>query len=39
VCGGLIDLALALHVQGFERTLVVEDLDDLVEPGLLLQEV
>jgi hypothetical protein len=37
--GRLIDLRRALHVQGFVRTLVVEDLDELVEPGLLLQEV
>jgi hypothetical protein len=32
-------LRRALHVQGFVRTLVVEDLDELVEPDLLLQEV
>jgi len=37
--GGLINLGRALHVQGFVRTLVVEDLDELVEAGLLLQEV
>ena len=34
----MIDLALALHLQGFVRRLVVEDLDKLVESGLLLQE-
>src|SRR6516162_9328725 len=37
--GRLIDFGRALHVQGFVRTLVVEDLYELVEPGLLLQEV
>src|SRR6202040_1792136 len=37
--GRLVDLRRALHVQGFVRTLVVEDLDELVEPSLLLQKV
>ena len=37
--GRLIDLGWALHVQGFVWALVVEDLDEFVEPGLLLQEV
>ena len=37
--GRLIDLGRAFHVQGFVRTFVVEDLDELVEAGLLLQEV
>jgi hypothetical protein len=37
--GGLIDLGRALHGQGFVRTLVVEDVDKVVEAGLLLQEV
>jgi hypothetical protein len=35
----LVDLGRALHVQSFVRTLVVEDLDKLIEPGLLLQEI
>jgi len=38
-CGRLIDLCWALHVQRFVRTLVVEDLHELVEPRLLLQKV
>ena len=37
--GGLIDLGWALHVQGFVWALVVADLDEFVEPGLLPQEV
>src|SRR5580704_4575580 len=37
--GGLIDLSRALHVQGFVRTFVVEDFDEVVEASLLLQEV
>src|SRR5260370_15115891 len=37
--GRLIDLGRALHVQGFMRTFVIEDFDEVVEPGLLLQEV
>ena len=36
---GCVDLRRALHVQGFVRTLVVEDLDELVEPSLLLQKI
>src|SRR5947199_10218672 len=38
-CGRLIDLRRALHVQGLVRTLVVEDLDELVEPSLLWQKI
>src|SRR5262249_29445176 len=38
-CGRLIDLRRALHVQGLVRPLVVEDLDEFVEPSLLLQEI
>jgi hypothetical protein len=37
--GRLVDLRRALHVQGFVRTLVVEDLDELVEPSLLLRKI
>jgi len=37
--GRLVDLRRALHVQGLLRTLVVEDLDELVEPNLLLQKI
>ena len=37
--GGLIDLGRALHGQGFVRTLMVEDVDKVIEAGLLLQEV
>ena len=37
--GRLIDLGRAFHVQGFVRTFVVEDLDKVVEAGLLLKEV
>src|SRR5260370_42246171 len=33
--GRLIDLGRALHVQGFMRTFVIEDFDEVVEPGLL----
>jgi len=36
---GLIDLGWALHVQGFVRTFVVEDFDEVIEAGLLLKEV
>ena len=36
---GLIDLGRALHAQGFVRTFLVEDVDEVVEPGLLLKEV
>src|SRR6266403_4307560 len=36
---GLIDLGWALHVQGFVRTFVVEDFDEVIEEGLLLKEV
>jgi hypothetical protein len=36
---GLIDLGRALHVESFVRTLLVEDLDEVIELGLLLQEV
>jgi hypothetical protein len=35
----VVDLGRTLHVQGFVRTLVIEDLDKFVEAGLLLQEV
>jgi hypothetical protein len=35
----LIDLGRALHIQGFVRTFTVEDLDKVVEPGLLLKKV
>ena len=35
----MIDLGRALHVEGFVRTLVVEDFDEVVEACLLLQEV
>jgi len=34
--GRLVDLHRTLHVQSFVRTFVVEDLDKLVEAGLLL---
>ena len=37
--GGLIDLGGALHVQSFVRTLLVENFDEVIEPGLLLKEV
>ena len=37
--GRLVDLGRTFHVQGFVRTLVVEDLDELVEPSLLLQKI
>jgi hypothetical protein len=36
---GLIDFGRTLHVEGFVRTFVVEDLDELVEPSLLLQKI
>ena len=35
---GLIDLGRALHVQSFVGTFVVENLDKVIEPGLLLKE-
>jgi hypothetical protein len=35
----LIDLSRTFHVQGFMGTFVVEDLDKVVEAGLLLKEV
>jgi hypothetical protein len=34
-----IDLGRALRVQGFVRTFLVEDFDEVVEPSLLLKEV
>jgi hypothetical protein len=37
--GWLIDLGRALHVQGFVRTFLVEDFDEVIESGLLLKEV
>src|SRR5205807_2793108 len=37
--GGLIDLRRTFHVQGLVRTLVVEDLHELVEPSLLLKKI
>ncbi len=37
--GGLIDLGGALHVQRLVRTLLVENFDEVIEPGLLLKEV
>jgi hypothetical protein len=37
--GGLIDFDRAFHGERFVRTLVVEDIDKLVEAGLLLQEI
>ena len=36
---GLIDLDRALHGERFVRTLVVEDIDKLVEAGLRLQKI
>src|SRR5262249_43701433 len=36
---GLIDLRRTFHIQSFVRALVVEDLNEFVEAGLLLQEV
>src|SRR5258708_12963322 len=36
---GLIDLGRALHVEGFVRTLVVEDFDEVVKACLLLTEL
>ena len=35
----LMDLRQKFHVQGFMGTFVVEDLDKIVEAGLLLKEV
>ena len=37
--GGLVDLRRTFHIQSFVRALVVEDLNEFVEAGLLLQEV
>ena len=37
--GRLVDLCRAFHVQSFVRAFVVEDLDEIIEAGLLLQEV
>jgi hypothetical protein len=34
--GGLIDFGRILHSEGFVRTLIIKDLDEFVEPGLLL---
>jgi hypothetical protein len=36
---GLIDLGRTLHAQGFVRTFVIEDFDEVIEPGLLLKEI
>ena len=36
---GLIDLGRAFHVESFVRTFVVENIDELVEAGLLLQKI
>ena len=35
----LMDLSQKFHVQGFMGTFVVEDLDKIIEAGLLLEEV
>ncbi len=35
----LIDFGRAFHVQGFVRALVVEDFEEVIEPGLLLKEI
>jgi len=35
----LMDLRQKFHVQGFMGTFVVEDLDKIIEAGLLLKEV
>src|ERR1700734_297217 len=37
--GRLVDLCGTLHVQRFVRAFVVEDLDEVIELGLLLKEV
>jgi hypothetical protein len=37
--GGLIELGGILHAQGFMQVLIVEDVDKVIELGLLLQEV
>ena len=37
--GRLIDLRRAFHAQSYVRTLVVEDRNEVIEAGLLLQEV
>ena len=37
--GGLIDLGRALHVESFVRPFLIEDVDEVIKPGLLLQEV
>jgi hypothetical protein len=36
---GLLDFGRAFHGERFVRTLVVEDIDKLVEAGLLLQKI
>jgi hypothetical protein len=33
---GLIELGRTLHAQGFVRTFIVEDLDEIMKPGPLL---
>jgi hypothetical protein len=35
----LIDLGRTFHLPGFVRGLLIKDLDEVVEAGLLLQEV
>src|SRR5262249_16108353 len=37
--GRLVDFRRTLHIQSFVRALVVEDLNEFIEAGLLLQEV
>jgi len=37
--GWPIDFGRILHAEGFVRALIIKDLDEFVEPGLLLQEV
>ena len=37
--GRLVDLRGTLHVQGFMRAFVVENLDEVIELGLLLKKV
>jgi hypothetical protein len=37
--GRLIDLSGTLHAQSLVRTLLVEDLEEVIEAGLLLQEI
>jgi hypothetical protein len=36
---GSIDLSGTLHAQSLVRTFLVEDLDEVIEAGLLLQEI